>query len=122
MQFIVPIWFLILSNANAGRNDAISRFRRQQSRKALNEQKRYEKTLTPVEKALHKNLVHLIETEGAKAAEAALKLATDDDLKRIKPKLPKRHRLQSSKKKDGRPNPISKPFFIVQSCIDQYNL
>ena len=89
MKILWPIWVLIFRMANAGRNDYISRFRQSRSRLMEDEHERYKNALSPVEKALHQNLLHLIETE---TADAALETVPT-----------RKHRGMSSKKKDGGP-------------------
>ena len=73
------------------------------------EHERYKNALSPVEKALHQNLLHLIETETADAASESVTVP------------PRKHRGMSSKKKDGGPTYSKllyyRPFFIVLSCI-----
>ena len=88
-----------------GSNDELSRkFRKAKSKSRLmplDELKKYEMTLSPVEKALHRNLLHLIESEAeARTSEGNIKM-TEDDVHRRNELLP-RMRNDNSRKKDGR--------------------
>ena len=114
MYELTLLKFLILSSRafeaseatrRRGSNDELSRkFRKAKSKSRLmplDELKKYEMTLTPVEKALHRNLLHLIESEAeAGASEGSIKM-TEDDVHRRRNELP-RMRNDNSRKKDGR--------------------
>ena len=79
----------------------LSRFRKAKSKSrlmALDELKKYEMTLTPVEKALHRNLLHLIESEAEAQSEGSIKMTEEADVHRRQPN----YRNDNSRRKDGR--------------------
>ena len=86
-----------------GSNDELSRkFRKAKSKSRLmplDELKKYEMTLSPVEKALHRNLLHLIESEAeARTSEGNIKM-TEDDVHRRNELLPRMRNDNSSQSK-----------------------
>ena len=85
----------------------------------LDELKKYEMTLSPVEKALHRNLLHLIESEAeARTSEGNIKM-TEDDVHRRNELLP-RMRNDNSRKKDGRGRKKEPDYSKAAAALDYF--